>query len=74
MNNDWSNHVLKAAERAQRAAMLYKKAAGQNDSGDVGEALHFAYLAAVEMEYSTQHAIEADECCKSTMIYDTLDY
>jgi hypothetical protein len=74
MNNDWSYHELKAAEHAKRAELHHKKAAEYNDLGDIKKALYYAFLAASDMDYSTRHALQADDHCITTMINDMLEY
>ena len=73
MNNTWSFHQLKAAEHAKRAAIHYKKAAEYTDSGDLERAIHYACLAASDMDYSTQHAKQAFDYCFTKMINDTTE-
>jgi hypothetical protein len=73
MNNFWSDHELKAAEYAKRAAMHYTKAAEYNDSGKIEKALHHALLAATDMDYSTQHAKLANDYCFKIMMDDMLE-
>jgi hypothetical protein len=74
MNNEWSEHALKAAEYANWASIHYKKAAECNDMGDIERALHHALLAATDMDYSSQHAKKANDYCIATMIGDMLEY
>ena len=73
MDNVWSDHELKAAEYAKRAAMHYQKAAECNDSGNIEKALHYALLAATDMDYSTIHAKQANDYCFKIMINDMLE-
>lgn len=73
MNNVWSDHELKAAEYAKRAVIHYTKAAEYNDSGNLEKALHYALLAANDMDYSTQHAKYANDYCYKFMINDLLE-
>jgi hypothetical protein len=73
MNNVWSDHELKAAEYAKRAALNYIKAAEYNDSGNLQQALHYALLAANDMDYSAQHAKYANDYCYKAMLNDMLE-
>ena len=73
MKNVWSDHELKAAEYTKRAAMNYTKAAEYNDSGTHEKTLHYALLAANDMDYSTQHAKYANDYCYKSMINDMLE-
>jgi hypothetical protein len=73
MNNVWSEHELKAAEYAKRAAMHYQKAAEFNDSGNIEKALHYALLAANDMDTSTIHAKQANDYCFKIMLNDMLE-
>ena len=74
MNNVWTDHELKAAEYAHRAALNYKKAAECNDSGNIERALHHALEAATYMDYSSQHAKQANDYYIKTVIDDMLEY
>jgi hypothetical protein len=74
MNNGWSYHELMAAEHAKRAELHHKKAAEYYDLGDIEKALHYALLAASDMDYSTQHALQANDYCMTTIINDLLEY
>lgn len=73
MNKIWSDHELKAAKYAQNAVEHFTKAALYNDMGNLKMALHYALLAANDMDYSTQHAKHANDYCYRFMINDQFE-
>jgi hypothetical protein len=68
MKEIWSHHALKASEFAKYAAKHFEKAAELNDEGDYEQALEQTLLAVTNMDYSTQHAKQANEYCFMTEV------
>jgi hypothetical protein len=73
VRNIWSDHHLKAAEHAQKAALHYKRAAEYFNAGNPDKAIHHALLAITQIDYSSEHAQQANEFCFKTMINDMLE-
>ena len=74
MENSWSEHHRKAAEHAEKAALHYKEAAEYYEKGNPDKAIHQALLAVSHLDYSSEHAQQANEYCFKTMFNDLLDF
>lgn len=70
MKNIWSDHQLKAANHAERAAIHYKRAAEYYDAGNHERAIHHALLAVTHIDYSSEHARQANDFCFTYMMND----
>ena len=73
MKNAWSEHHLKAAGHAEKAAVHYKWAAEYYEAGNPEKAIHHALLAITHIDYSLEHAQQAKEYCFKIMINDMLE-
>lgn len=74
MKNVWSDHHLKAAEHAKKAALHYQRAAECYEAGDPEKAIHHALMAITHIDYSSEHAQQANEFCFRAMINDMLEF
>jgi len=72
--NIWSEHHVKAAKHANLAAIHYKRAADYFEVGEREKAIHHALLAITQIDYSSQHARQANEFCFKTMMNDMLEF
>ncbi len=61
MNDEWSEHILKAAKYAEWASLHYKIAADNKRSGDLQKALYHALIGATDLDYASQHAKLAND-------------
>jgi hypothetical protein len=67
MNDEWNDHILKAAKYAEWASLHYKVAADYKESGDLERALYHALIGATDLDYASQHAkIANDHIYKSS--------
>ncbi len=61
MDDDWSEHILKAAKYAEWASLHYKVAADYKETGDMERALYHALIGATDLDYASRHAKIAND-------------
>jgi hypothetical protein len=73
MKNIWSEHQRKAAKHAEWAASHYRRAAKYYLTGDTEKAIHHALMAVTQLDYTSQHARQANEYCFKAMMNNTFE-
>lgn len=73
MNNEWTEHILKAAKYAEWASLHYKVASDYKDSGDFERALYHTLVGATDLDYASQHAKIANEYVYKSSKNDMLE-
>lgn len=68
VKNVWTEHHVKAAKHAEWAAIHNRRAADYYEAGNIEKAIHHALIAIEQIDYSSQHAQQANDYCFKNMI------